>query len=59
MNKLLSKIFVGVIIFILLSAIGIAFLNVKMFAYAAGPIYINSDGSINPPTSPIDGDGTR
>jgi parallel beta-helix repeat protein len=59
MNKLLSKIFVGVIIFMLLSAIGIAFLNVKMFAYAAGPIYINSDGSINPPTAPIDGDGTR
>lgn len=59
MDKLLSKIFVAVIIFMLLSGIGIAFFKVKMVAYAAETIYINSDGSISPPTAHIAGDGTR
>jgi parallel beta-helix repeat protein len=56
---LLGKIFVAVTIFMLLSAIGIAFFKVKMLAYAAGPIYINSDGSIDPPTAPIISDGIK
>lgn len=59
MDKLLSKIFIAVIIFMLLLAIGIAFFKVKTSAYAAETIYINSDGTISPPTARIAGDGVR